>query len=179
LWDRRFRLSSAVEIAFFSSLLGEVQMPFLKKLLVFVALACVLVGVLAGVLELRIYRAAHPSLPENMPRTSMWVPGPVIPWDLSPRGFWLGCWIDKARGTVHCRTTDFRGGISFEDDYLPANRNTPVSADMLRLAAVREMDWHWVDKEANAVPIVHLQDGTILVPARDFEEVREKLLRRQ
>lgn len=151
-------------------------MAFLKKLLIFVALACVLAGVLD--LELRMHRAAHPSLPEDMPPTSIWVPAPVIPWELSPRGWWLGCWIDRERGTAHCRTTDFIGGIKFEDDYLPANRNTPVNADMLRVVPFHgEMDWEWVQQEGDVVPIVHLQNGTILVPARDFEELRERVLR--
>jgi len=117
--------------------------------------------------------AAAPPRPKSMPPNAIWVPGPNAPLDRTPRGVWVGCWLDRVKNVNHCRVTDHGGRVEFDEDFVPVVGSGPVKEELLRLRSIGTMElWTWVEEDSRDVPVVRLVDGTILVPARDAEALR-------
>jgi hypothetical protein len=114
-----------------------------------------------------------PSRPKSLPATAIWVPAPPAPLDFSPRGYWLACWLDAARKVDQCKLTDYKGNPSFEADYSSLTGPNPVAADRLHLRSVSSEEL-WAPAGQELVPIAHLQDGTVMVPAQDLPQLRER-----
>lgn len=128
-----------------------------------------------GVVVARIQWAVSvPPRPKTLPATAVWVPAPPAPLDFSPRGYWLACWLDAARNVDRCKLTDYKGkNLSFEADYSPVTGPNPVPEDRLHLRFVSSEEL-WASAGQEMVPIVHLQDGTILVPAQDLSQLHQR-----
>jgi hypothetical protein len=115
-----------------------------------------------------------PKRPSDMPANAVWVEPPPAPFD-SPRGYWLGCWEDQA---TRCRLTDLKGTTLFEDIFRPyGNAAKTVSETDLRLKKLYTTEvLLFLDGEE--VPVVHLEDGTVLIPASKYQAVKERLDKR-
>src|SRR5262249_54995152 len=113
-------------------------------------------------------------IPQNMPRNSVWIEPPPVPFE-GPRGYWLGCWPDKQRTSVRCQLTDLKGTPLFQDIFLPyGNPDTVTSEQVLILKKGYTTDsLVFIDEES--IPIVHLLDGTILIPSGRYSEIRRIL----
>jgi hypothetical protein len=117
-----------------------------------------------------------PARPESMPQNAIWIPGPGAPLDRTPRGVWLACWLDRAKSTNRCKVADYKGNIQFDEDFLPIAGSSPIPSELLHLRQTGTMDlWTWVEKDSREVPIVRLENGVVLVPARDIEVLRKRL----
>jgi hypothetical protein len=129
-----------------------------------------------GVFGLRLLWASRtPSRAPVMPEQSMWMPGPRAPLDLSARGVWVGCWLDQARLVDRCRVADYRGNIQFDEESVPLAGSPPVADTNLRLKRVGTMKlWTWVETERRQVPVVRLENGTVLVPTRDARVLQSR-----
>jgi hypothetical protein len=114
-----------------------------------------------------------PARPKNFPAAAIWVPAPPAPLDFSPRGYWLACWLDAARNVDRCKLTDYKGNPKFEADYSPVTGPNPVLEDRLHLRAAGPEDL-WAVAGQELVPVAHLEDGTVLVPAQDLPQLRER-----
>jgi len=114
-----------------------------------------------------------PPRPKSMPLNAIWMPGPNAPLDRTPRGVWLACWLNQAKSINRCKVADYKGSVQFEEDFLPVAGVAPVPSELLRPQPVGTMElWTWVEKDKRDVPVVRLENGTILVPARDLEVLR-------
>lgn len=132
-------------------------------------------GILACLAGRLVWAAHTPSRPKDMPTASIWVPGPNAPLDLSPRGVWVGCWLDKAKNVNRCKVANFKGHVEFEEDFVPVNGGGPLPDAELNPKHIGTMElWTWVDEHKREVPIVRLKNGTILVPERDLAALRSR-----
>jgi hypothetical protein len=131
---------------------------------------------LLGATDVHLLSAASdPQRPKNVPKNAKWIPGPPAPLDLSPRGVWLACWVDQSRNVNRCKVTDYKGNTQFDEAYVAVSGRGPVSNDRLHVKPITTMElWTWVKKDHRDVPIVRLEDGTILVPARDIDDLRAR-----
>jgi hypothetical protein len=125
---------------------------------------------------LRLWWASlPPSRPSNMPLGSVYIDAPAAPFEFSPRGWWLGCWRDTGKAAIHCAATDWRGHVEFEDDYRPLSGGIVPSTNLI-LAPTDTGDlWMWSETLNAGVPIAHLTNGQVLVPAKAWDELRKKL----
>jgi hypothetical protein len=132
------------------------------------ALALALVAI-----ALRLWWAnSTPSRPKALPVTAVWYPAPTV--DISPRGYWLACWVDRTRNVNRCKLTDYRGrNPKFEADYSPLYGSGPIPEERLYQKPVSPNTNLWAVAGRDFVPIVRLKDGTILVPTRDLAEFRQ------
>jgi hypothetical protein len=138
------------------------------------------IGIVIGIvvaLEATIARIqwanSVPSRPKSLPATAIWIPAPPAPLDFSPRGYWLACWLDTTRNVDRCKLADYKGSPSFEADYSPVTGPNPVAEDRLHLRSVNSEEL-WAPAGQEMVPIVHLQDGTVLVPAENLTQLRDR-----
>lgn len=136
-------------------------------------------GVVLGViacLGVRLLWAAHtPPKPKDMPATSIWVPGPNAPLDPSPRGVWVGCWLDKTRNVDHCKVANYKGHAEFDEDFASVADGPVIPDSELQLKQVGTMElWTWVEGHKREVPVIRLQNGTVLVPTRDAAALRNR-----
>jgi hypothetical protein len=126
---------------------------------------------------LRLWWASlPPSRPRNMPPGSIWIEAPPAPLDFSPRGHWLGCWTVVSQSANRCAVTNWRGNVEFEGDFKPISGASPIPAADLTLAPTDTGDlWMWSETLNAVVPIAHLTNGQVLVPAKAWDELRNKL----
>jgi hypothetical protein len=73
-----------------------------------------------------------------------------------------------------CELTDYKGHSNFEADYLPAAGPNPVPEARLHLKPLSSTTELWVPVGQETVPVAHLEDGTVLVPAQDLPQLRER-----
>jgi hypothetical protein len=116
-----------------------------------------------------------PDLPNGMPKNSVWIEPPPAPFETSKRGYWLGCWQDKTTSSPKCRLTDTKGQLLFEDNFVPYGDSERVfGLNDLKLQKVLTTEM-WVFLEDGGVPIVHLKNGTMLIPASKYAAVKMRL----
>lgn len=137
-----------------------------------IGIVIVVVAVLGAVVARIHWANSVPSRPMTLPATAIWVPAPPAPLDFSPRGYWLACWLDTIRNANRCELTDYRGIPSFEANYSPVTGPNPVAEDRLHFISVSSEEL-WAPAGQRLVPIVHLQDGTVLVPTENLSQLRE------
>lgn len=103
----------------------------------------------------------------------LWAPHVGLP--APRRGWWLSCWA--AQGTGRCHLTDIDGRTLFEGDCLPYGRRHLLSEGELRINGPKTEAGEkvWVDDAP--VPLIHIQDGTILIPVAAYERGRQILER--
>ncbi len=141
------------------------------------AISAVVIAVAIGALILRIqWASSTPSLPTGLPQTAIWIPGPPVPLDFSRRGSWLACWLDHDLHVDRCSLTDYKGNSEFEADYSPVAGPNPVPENRLHLKSLDSTMDLWSAIGQDFVPIAHLEDGTILVPARDVDKFRTRFI---
>ena len=137
----------------------------------------VLVIILAilGALVARVqWASSTPSRPKELPATAIWVPAPPAPLDFSPRGYWLACWLNATHNVNRCKLTDYKGNPTFETDYLPTAGPNPVQEARLHLKPLSSTTELWVPVGQKMVPVAPLEDRTVLVPAQDLPQLRER-----
>lgn len=111
----------------------------------------------------------QPSIrPKNMPRDSVWIHAPSLPFEWH-HGWWFGCWIDSDGRSNRCRL--WRGGwdytgVAFEGLYVSCANGSPVPASELKLRAPPDSSQMWVgvSEPKSTAPAAFLQNGEYLVP---------------
>ncbi len=141
-------------------------------------IAQILLGILLTTLGLvfgRLWWATlTPRRPANMPIGSVWVWAPPAPLDFSPRGYWLGCWLDGSQNVNRCRVTDRNGHVHFEDEYRSLIREMPIPSAELLIRTYKDTSelWAWSKTMHNDVAVVRLANGEILVPFKAYNDLR-------
>lgn len=140
----------------------------------YIWIVAAIVAVLGAIVARIQWANSVPSRPKNLPTTAIWIPAPPAPLDFSPRGYWLACSLDAVRNVDRCELTDYKGHPSFEADYLPVAGPGPVPEARLHLKPLSSTTELWVPVGQETVPVAHLEDGTVLVPAQDLPQLRER-----
>jgi len=144
---------------------------------VLIAAAVVLIAAL-GLFFARIWWASQtPIRPTNIPATSIWIPAPAAPFDLSPRGWWMGCRLDAHQSSNRCYLADRQGRIEFDDEYRPLTGSSPVPEAELTLSVAkykREHLWTASNQLRREIPIARLANGQVLVPIEALDEFRNR-----
>jgi hypothetical protein len=92
-------------------------------------------------------------------------------------GTWLECWTDSTVGENRCRLTEMDGTRSFEGAFLANRGNSPVPQSDLHVLTEQtsqSVDL-WVRVNTQLVPLVFLQNGTVLIPSDAYQEGMAKL----
>jgi hypothetical protein len=115
-------------------------------------------------------RVLEASVPPDMPADARFLVSGYNVDQNERQGNWVACTLDSANNTNWCRVTDAHGSVVFEGAYLPLPGSEPIPAAKLRIANVnpRRM-WVLGPSERLPVPVIALEDGTLLVPASDRE----------
>lgn len=92
-------------------------------------------------------------------------------------GTWLECWADAGDGSNKCRLTEMDGTPGYEGIFLANTGRTPVPLADLKILSEQtsqSVDL-WVRIDQHFVPLVFLQDGTVLIPKDGYQEGIAKL----
>lgn len=148
-------------------------MSFLKKVLRrtgIMILAVILYWVAFG-----IWASIPPWRPTNVSRSAVFLFGAPpntapFPIPTSKKGTWVNCWLDTERDSDRCGAIDADGAPIYEGPYIRYEGGGPVPQNELVIdkRAHDNMDYF----RDVMVPIIHLRNGTILIPAEDADAAR-------
>jgi hypothetical protein len=113
-----------------------------------------------------------PSIPKNWPQGSMWIEAPPAPFDWSPRGDFVGCWLDSQRNVDRCQFADYKGKVSHVGEYTTCDERSPISNQELN---IRAADYSKGTFDESTVYGVRLQNGKILIPVSACEARRNSV----
>jgi hypothetical protein len=133
------------------------------------------IGFVIGILIVRpAWQARRPS---DMPRNSVWIDAPALPFSFY-HGWWFGCWIDSDGRSNRCRLWG-SGGLQtvYEGLYVSCDSKTPVQGNELQLSAPSDSMRMWVGNSEPSIfaPAAFLANGKVLVPVEalpDCDKVR-------
>lgn len=92
-------------------------------------------------------------------------------------GTWIECWTDTTGGANKCKLTEMDGSVNYEGVFLPDTGKTPVPQSDLIIKSEQtsqSVDL-WVRVGEHFVPLVFLQNGTVLIPKDAHDEGLTKL----
>jgi hypothetical protein len=99
----------------------------------------------------------HPSRPANVPKSASLV---LEGWG----HFWQECRFDSAQHQDRCRIYGGGGDVLRDDVFLPENGGAVISGDQLKIVP-----------GGIAESVVHLLNGTLLIPQKNFEAIKREL----
>lgn len=130
-----------------------------------VVLAVLILGII-GVVARFWWATLTPKVPEHWPQGAVWVEAPPAPLDWSPRGQFVGCWLDSQWNTDRCQFANYRGKISHVGDYTTCDDRSPLSDSRL---GIRAADYTKGTFDESTIDAVKLQGGMILIPVSACE----------
>jgi hypothetical protein len=83
--------------------------------------------------------------------------------------------LDVTRNVDRCKVADYKGRIEFDEEFAPVTGGGPLADTELKPKQTGTMElWTWVEEHKRQVPVVRLENGTVLVPQRDVEFLRSR-----
>lgn len=139
-----------------------------------------LLGWIAFLICLLVVRPAWQARrPSDMPRNSIWIDAPALPFSYY-HGWWFGCWIDSDGRSNRCKLWG-SGGLQtvYEGIYVSCDSKAPVQGNELQLSAPADSMGMWAGNSEPSIfaPAAFLANGKVLVPVEalhDCEKVRPK-----
>ena len=132
----------------------------------------------ALVTGLKMSSEERPARPTRMPVNAVWRPTPSENVTLWPHGDWVNCWDEGTRD--HCMLTNAAGEMEYQGDFLSVPGKGPVPNGRLRPVTSDTISpWMWSKHANRLVPIVQMEDGTVLTPAESLEDLRGYVERMQ
>jgi len=132
--------------------------------IIVVAFAVILVAIITIVG--RFWWATRtPSVPKGWPQGSVWIWAPPAPLDWSPRGAFVGCWLDQQSDVNRCQFTDYQGKIADVADFTTCDSRSPLSDWQLKIHPADYADHSDGGYESLPWCCVYLENGTVLIPA--------------
>lgn len=137
---------------------------------IFGALCCLFVAFIA----LMGWGSRVPSRPSDISSAGVFIERGVVPFKLSTHGDWLDCWQDRRTSGDHCRLTDEKGRVRFEDTFLAYEGQASVQEADLKIDP-KKTGHLFMGVTANNVPlpIIFLQNGEILLPQSEYERAKK------
>jgi hypothetical protein len=124
-----------------------------------------------------LWWAGHkPRRPHTVSSNALYVLPNNVPFRLHKTGYWLECWFDEHGNVDRCKLTDENGNSAFEDVFLPCVGRTPFPQSELVFNRLKtgEIWTRSPDKRINA-PVVHLENGQILLPRSLYAEAKQEV----
>jgi hypothetical protein len=108
-----------------------------------------------------------PSHPTGVRADAVFLWAPAVGLPAPRRGDWIACWEEAP--SILCQLNNIDGTPEYKGEFVPygENRSIPPTALKIDSEKTRE-DAVWVGDAL--VPLVHLQNGDILVPASKYDE---------
>jgi hypothetical protein len=108
-----------------------------------------------------------PSRPRGVAPNAVFLWAPHVGLPASRRGWWLACWEDA--GHNYCKLSRVDGNPEYEGEFFPNGHKDPFHADQLRIDTTKTGEQKvWVGTAL--VPLVHLENGEVLIPASKYEK---------
>src|SRR2546421_1171471 len=108
-----------------------------------------------------------PSRPKGVAANAVFLWAPHVGLPAPKRGWWMACWENAGRN--YCKLSGIDGNPEFEGEFVPYGRKGPFQADQLRIDPTKTREQKvWVGSAL--VPLVHLENGQVLIPASKYEE---------
>jgi hypothetical protein len=146
----------------------------LKKLVLWI-FALVFLAVIYD-FGLGIWGSFPPRRPANVSRSAVFIFGLPVgsPIPLQKKGTWVDCWLDKEHSINLCREVWVDGTLIYEGPFIPLEGNGPLPQDRLQIntKVISDLDIF----QGERIQIIHLRNGTILIPAEDAENARRQAL---
>jgi hypothetical protein len=99
--------------------------------------------------------------------TFLWAPAVGFPGGLPRRGWWLSC--SENAGHDICKLSSIDGITEYEGEFLSYPDGVSLPSDHLQVDAEKTTEYKlWIGK--TLVPLVHLTNGKILIPSKEYEE---------
>ena len=115
-----------------------------------------------------------PKRPSVISPSGIFIERGSVPFKLSTHGDWLDCWQDLSTRMDHCRLTDEKGGLKFEDTFLPYKTEVSIPGPELKIDVNKTGHlWMGVTAEKVSLPIIFLQNGEILLPKSEYEKAKK------
>jgi hypothetical protein len=112
-----------------------------------------------------------PPRPQQVSDAAVWRPTPSDSVPFAPHGDWVSC--AGAGMTTHCVLTDAEGKREYEGVFQTVPDRRPITAAELQpITSEAYSPWMWSARENRMVPIIHLEDGTVLTPRESVAELR-------
>ena len=112
-----------------------------------------------------------PTRPKQVAATAVWRPTPSDSVPLTPHGDWVSC--SGGGALTHCELTDAQGTREFEGAFQTLPEQQSISKAQLRPIASQDYSpWMWSARLGRMVPVIHLEDGTVLAPRESAAELR-------
>lgn len=144
-------------------------------------LVCVCAGFVlcvALLADLKMSSDQPPARPARMPTDAVWRPTPSESVALWPHGDWVDCWDEGTRD--HCVLSNATGEIEYDGDFVPLPGEGPVPNARLRpVTSDTITPWMWSKHANRLVPMMQMEDGTVLTPAGSLEDLRAYVERMQ
>lgn len=114
-----------------------------------------------------------PLRPKGVPTTAVFLRAPATGAPGAPQGEWLAC--TEREGHNYCRLADKSGRTEFEGEFIRYHGSSAALASQLRIDATKTTKEQSVWLSDTWVPLVHLENGEILIPASKYEEGKHLL----
>lgn len=122
--------------------------------------------------------ALRAEVPKDMPSNSHFIQSGYDLRRNEPQGNWISCRPDFPEEADFCRVTDARGVVIYQGDFLALGGSQAVSQANLRFATTDPRNlWVRGPAENGPVPVIHLANGQILVPAGDSDALADRWAR--
>jgi hypothetical protein len=131
------------------------------------ALAATVVLLIIGVAGAYWRANTLPSRPRGVSSNAVFLWAPYVGFPGPRRGWWLAC--SEQAGHTRCTLSGVKGDAEYEGEFVPYDRNAAISADQLRINAIKTREHKvWIGEAL--VPLVYLDNGEVLIPASKYEE---------
>jgi len=119
------------------------------------------------------WEGRKPRRPHTVSSNALYVLPNNVPFTLHKTGYWLDCWFDKQANVDRCKLTDEKGAGSFEDVFLPCVGQTPLPQGEL-VFNTRWTGQIWTRSPGKGInaPVVHLENGQVLLPQSFYAEAK-------
>jgi hypothetical protein len=131
------------------------------------ALAATAAVLIIGVVGAYWWANTVPSRPKGVASNAVFLWAPYVGFPGPRRGWWLGC--SEQAGHTRCTLSGVDGKAEYEGEFVPYDRNAAISADQLRIDAIKTREHKvWIGEAL--VPLVYLDNGEVLIPASKYQE---------
>jgi hypothetical protein len=111
------------------------------------------------------WEGSKPRRPHTVSSNALYVLPNNVPFAWHKTGYWLDCWFDKQVSVDRCKLTDEKGTGSFEDVFLPCVGQTPLpQSELVFNTRLTGEIWTRSPGKGINVPVVHLENGQVLLP---------------
>jgi len=137
-------------------------------------LPIIFVFVLVAIVCVFWWGGRKPKRPSTVSSRGIFIERGSVPFKLSTDGDWVDCWQEKS-DDIYCKVVDQGGNVLFQDRFLPyAGKISSGMSVVIDESKARSFSLGLSCTHA-IVPLIQLESGQVLLPAKCFEEAKSNL----